>query len=145
MEGLFRSKAGKAWVQNSCSFFHTKTIKMKKLIKVEDDPGILDAFSLVLGSTYQLEMFNSADLILDNQFDVPNMFIIDKQLSGTSGTVLCKHLKSDANTSAIPVALVSASPDIHKVAAEAGADAALEKPFAVKKLREIVTGLLDRP
>ncbi len=40
--------------------------------------------------------------------------------------------------------MLSASPQIVQLAQAYGADAALEKPFKMKELREMVKGLLDK-
>lgn len=115
---------------------------MKRIIIVEDDPSILDTFGIILNGQYKLDLYTSADTLMASNYEIPDLFIIDKQLSGTSGTSLCMYLKSNEPTSSVPVILVSASPEIHRVASEAGADGALEKPFRVKALRELIKSFL---
>jgi FixJ family two-component response regulator len=48
-------------------------------------------------------------------------------------------LKSQASTKNIPVIIVSASPDISKLALQAGANDSIEKPFEKKSLLNIVS------
>jgi DNA-binding response OmpR family regulator len=115
---------------------------MKKIIIVEDDPAILDSLQLVFESTYQVVVFRSADRLMNGQVPGADLFMIDHQLSGTTGSDLCRFLKSGAQTRNVPVILMSASPDIQKIAGVAGAEAYLEKPFSLKILRETVSRLM---
>lgn len=112
---------------------------MKKIIIVEDDPSILDPMSIILKNAgYSVTGLFDGELVLQNDFILPDIFLIDKQLPKVSGLDLCRHLKSQELTKHIPVIIVSASPDIHAEAKEAMADDALEKPFKMKALRDIV-------
>ena len=76
--------------------------------------------------------------ILHNKFTLPDIFLIDKQLSGTSGLDVCRFLKKQNSTRQIPVIMISASPDIGKLSQEAGADNFIEKPFNVKDLLSMI-------
>lgn len=111
--------------------------RMKTIIVVEDDPGIRETFTFVFDKFYGVSLYSSAEPLLTGNFELPDLFIIDRQLSGASGITLCRHLKERKDTSHIPVVLMSASPDIHRVAKEAGADNSIEKPFSIKSLRAI--------
>ena len=75
---------------------------------------------------------------LKNKFTLPDLFLIDKQLSGYDGLDICRHLKNQAHTKNIPVIMISASPNIGALSKEAGADAYIEKPFEVKDLLRLV-------
>jgi DNA-binding response OmpR family regulator len=111
---------------------------MKRLIIVDDDPSILDVFGLVLSANYEVVTYADSIPILSGNFEVPDLFILDKQLSGTDGLDLCKLLKEREDTRHVPVIIVSASPGIVAMAKAAGADDVLEKPFRVKALRECI-------
>lgn len=116
---------------------------MKKLIIVDDDPGIQDAISLVFGApSYEVTIFDSADPILSGDFELPDLFILDKQLSGVDGLELCRYLKSNESTREVPVMLVSASPNVLNLSKNCGAEAAIEKPFRSKDLRALVEMLV---
>ena len=118
---------------------------MKKLIIVDDDPGIQDAISLVFRApSYEVTIFDSADPVLSGAYEIPDLFILDKQLSGVDGLELCKHLKSMDKTRNVPVILVSASPNVLNMSKICGAEAAIEKPFRSKDLRAMVEMLLNR-
>jgi len=111
---------------------------MKSLIIVEDDPIILESLNMVFSHTYHIILYKTADLLIESAFTYPDLFLIDHQLSGTTGLSLCQILKTNNETRSIPVILMSASPDVQQLAKLAGADDFLEKPYSVKVLREMV-------
>ena len=112
---------------------------MKHIIVVEDDPGILEPMTIMLQKAgYSVTGFFDGSLVLANDFTLPDMFIIDKQLHDEDGLAICRHLKNQEITKAIPVIMVSAYPSIVEFAKEAKADDAIEKPFRIKELREMV-------
>lgn len=111
---------------------------MKRIMIVEDDPDILETMKMALGRLYTVETSMNAAPIFESNFTQPDLFIIDKQLSGTSGAELCVQLKTIEASKNIPVILMSASPDIRTIAVEAGATDALEKPFSLGILRSLV-------
>ena len=111
----------------------------KKVLIADDDPGIRDIFTLIFEKAgYIIELKSNGDDLFKNKFNLPHLFLIDKQLSGTDGIDICRYLKSQKLTKDIPVVMISASPDIGRLSREAGADAYLEKPFEVKELLEVV-------
>jgi DNA-binding response OmpR family regulator len=112
---------------------------MKKIILIDDDDAILDAVSLVLTRAgYKVEMYHKADKLIDELFIEPDLFLIDKQLSGVDGLDLCRFLKNRSAVSTTPVIIFSASPMIRGAVFEAGADDFLEKPFQSKTLVNMV-------
>lgn len=116
---------------------------MKRIIIVDDDPDIHAAIGMMFeSSSYQLEIFPGAEPILNGDYELPDMFILDKHLNGTDGLTLCRRLKANEHTRHIPVIMLSASNDIIRQAALAGADGAIEKPFKMKALREMVVSQL---
>ncbi len=60
------------------------------------------------------------------------------------GLDLCRKLKASPDTSAIPILMLSANPQIKVLASEAGADAVMEKPFEIKELLSVIAGLTTR-
>ncbi len=115
-----------------------KEIK-KRILIADDDPGIQEIFTLIFeraGFTVDMKM-NGEDLV-KNKFFLPDIFLIDKQLSGYDGLEICRQLKSRKQTKHIPVIMVSAAPDIAVLSKEAGADDYIEKPFEIKELLALV-------
>ncbi|MGN6567911.1 MAG: response regulator [Flavipsychrobacter sp.] len=113
---------------------------MKKIILVENDAAIRDAFSLAFDQeVYQTVVYESGDTILRNTAEVPDIFVIDKNISGMNGLEVCSFIKASEQYKGIPVIILSASPDIKEVARQANADDAIAKPFSLKDLREVIS------
>jgi len=118
----------------------TSVTGKKKIVIVDDDPSIRDIFKIIFARAgYDAEIIDNGDTILKNKYSFPQLFLIDKQLSGYDGLDLCRHLKASAKTRQIPVIMISASPDISRLAPSAGADAYIEKPFEISYLLEMVS------
>ncbi len=111
----------------------------KKILVTDDDPGIRDIFKIIFETAgYDVQMIINGDDLLNNKFEIPDLFLLDKQLSGVDGIDICRYLKEQKATSHLPVIMISANPNIGKLSEEAGADAYIEKPFEVKHLLEMV-------
>jgi CheY-like chemotaxis protein len=118
---------------------------MKKIIFVDDDPSVQEIIKLIfLPAEYDLTVFSQGEPLMNNEFNVPDIFLLDKQLSGFDGLDICRFLKSQPSTSHVPVIIVTATPGIQSMAAEAGADAVVEKPFSVKSLRELIEQFTEK-
>jgi DNA-binding response OmpR family regulator len=117
----------------------------KKILVADDDPGIQDIFRLILEREgFEVQMIPNGNQILKNQFHLPDIFILDKQLSGVDGLDICRFLKKQKRTAHLPVIMVSANPNIGVLASEAGADDYVEKPFEVKYLlKKIQTHIMS--
>lgn len=112
---------------------------MKTIYFVEDDESLQDIALLVFRKPdFAIRVFGSAEELLA-ETKRPHVYVLDKQLPKIDGLELCRTLKSDAQTKDIPVVMVSADPRIKTLAASAGADAVLEKPFSIYELKEVVT------
>jgi DNA-binding response OmpR family regulator len=119
--------------------FAKQLIMKKKILVADDDPGIRDIFKIILEKAgYEIELKEDAGEILKNQFGIPDLFLIDKLLSGIDGLDICRHLKENPDTSDIPVVMISASPDIGISSAKAGADDFIEKPFDISHLLQVI-------
>ena len=109
------------------------------LIIADDDPGIQDVFQLIFERAgYDVNIYPGGEQLLNNSFEVPDAFILDKQLSGADGLDICRFLKAQDRTKHVPVIMLSANPHIHKMAIEAGADDYLEKPFKIHELLALI-------
>lgn len=132
------------WVTTTA--FPNESIAMKQRILIaDDDESIRDIFQLILGNAgYQIEISSTGENILNNSFEVPDLFLLDKQLAGHNGLDICKYLKNKPETKDVPVIMISASPDIGPLSIEAGADAYIEKPFEIQYLRSVIRHYLQR-
>lgn len=112
---------------------------MKKVFVVDDNEGILDVISIILeGEGYEVLQIIEPDQVMDLHADLPDLILLDIWMSGADGRVICRHLKDKPQTKHIPVLLMSANKDIAEIAATAGADAYIAKPFEMQDLIDIV-------
>ena len=110
-----------------------------RILVADDDSSIRDIFKIILvRAGYDLELKEDANEIFNNNFKIPDLFLIDKLLSGVDGLELCRYLKDNPDTCNIPVVMVSASPDIGVSAIKAGADDFIEKPFELTYLLKVI-------
>jgi len=120
--------------------------KTQKILVIEDDPDILNALNVVLGSVgFDVDVMLSGKHIFLNQFSVPDLFILDKRLPDVDGLDICRYLKSKPNYSAVPIIVISASPKVKNKAFECGASAFLEKPFSMQQLVNSIKETLKTP
>ncbi|NCI46748.1 response regulator transcription factor [Sediminibacterium soli] len=116
---------------------------MKKLLVVEDDEAIRDALSLVFtNGDIALSLHEEGSQILSEQVMAPDVFLIDKNLPGVSGTDIWLFIKQSSAYRHVPVVMFSASPSIVLLAAEIGADAVITKPFSLSVLRDTIAKLI---
>lgn len=112
---------------------------MKRIIVVDDDPGIQDILELIFHRAgYDVTILPGADQLFSGSFEKPDVFILDKQLSGADGLDVCRFLKKQESTRHIPVIIVSANMCINQLAHEAWASDFIEKPFRMQDLLETV-------
>lgn len=112
---------------------------MKRIILVEDNSAIRDVFVWALDpQKYQISAFGCGTSIFEEKIESPDVFIIDKNISGTDGSDLCHFIKNSEHYKNTPVILVSAIPNLKEIAAKVHADDILAKPFSLSRLREIV-------
>jgi DNA-binding response OmpR family regulator len=117
----------------------------KRILIADDDPGIRDVLAIIFkNSDYIADIKASGEDILRNDFEVPDLFLIDKQLSGTCGLDICRQLKASKRTGHIPVVIMSALPGVGKLAQEAGADCFLAKPFDIKGLLKLIDACINK-
>jgi response regulator RpfG family c-di-GMP phosphodiesterase len=114
-----------------------------RLLVVDDDPGLLElirtTFEDVEVDVDEATTSASARALVAS--DPPDVMVLDVRLAGESGLDLCRELKADLRTGAIPIVLLSGLVDLEpRVAADAGADAYLPKPFSPLQL----LGLVER-
>jgi DNA-binding response OmpR family regulator len=111
----------------------------KKVLIIDDDPAIRDALRIILEqASYKVDALEDGNEIFKNNFSRPDVFLIDRLLSGVDRLDICRYLKGRQLTRAIPVIMISAAPGIDMLAKSAGADDYLEKPFELGNLLRVV-------
>src|SRR3954470_266479 len=119
---------------------------MKRIFCADDDPGLQEVFSIIFSKAgYDVTIFPNGEELLKSDSQPPDLFLLDKQLSGINGMEICQVLKTQPETKDIPVIIVSASPDLDKQSILAGADDYIEKPFQLQNLLNLMTKYLAEP
>ena len=132
-------------MHNNCPMNGTAKIPLRILI-VEDDPDILNALNVALGSMgFEVDVLLNGQGILSNRFTVPDLFILDDRLPDVNGLEICRFLKSKINYKDIPVIIISAGPNIEKTVMESGASGFLAKPLEMQALAVVVKQALHLP
>ena len=119
-----------------------------KILVIEDEPDIRRNLEYNLGR----EGFNASSVgsldkaykkIKSKKFD---LILLDLMLPDGSGLDLCKKIKSNSETEATPVVILTAKDDeVDKVVGfELGADDYVTKPFSVRELILRVKAILKR-
>jgi DNA-binding response OmpR family regulator len=109
----------------------------KKILIADDDPGILDAIAIMLEfEGYEVECITNCSSLLTMENGFPDLLLLDIWMSGTDGRDVCRQLKQNEISKAMPIVMISASKDIEWSALQAGADDFLAKPFDMDDLLE---------
>jgi len=115
-----------------------------KIFIVDDDPGIRDILKIIFERAgYDVTAEANVDRILQDDYTLPDIFLLDRFLSGVDGLEICRYLKSNLYSMNVPVLMVSASPDIGVMSISAGADGFIEKPFNMKELLSKVEAIIN--
>ncbi|NGR08207.1 two-component system response regulator [bacterium SGD-2] len=102
------------------------------LLLVDDEPGNLQVLRHTLQDQYRLLFAKDGQAALDLvRSDRPDLILLDVMMPGLSGYEVCRHLKRDPWTSAIPVVFVTALADVanEHTGLELGAVDYITKPF----------------
>jgi signal transduction histidine kinase/ligand-binding sensor domain-containing protein/DNA-binding response OmpR family regulator len=127
-----------------------KTLRTKaksnfKIALIEDDYEIRNYLKTELQTSFKLiESSNGKDgynLILR---ELPDIVVSDIMMPEMDGITLCRKLKHNANTSHIPVVLLTAKTNMESrfEGLDMGADAYIAKPFNLDELRKTLDNLL---
>ncbi len=109
---------------------------MLKVLVVDDDLDILAVMQLLLKMKgFEVEVTTKGEETFE-KVDVfkPNLILLDVLLSGSDGRIICKQLKSQEDTSHIPIIMFSAHPSAVETIRDYGADDFIAKPFDVNEL-----------
>jgi two-component system response regulator ChvI len=118
---------------------------MKSTITViEDDMDLrsLLEMALSLKGFYVRSYANAQEFMTSNTANPSALYVIDINLGGMNGYELCSEIRKDPATKDSIIILISANPDLPQLAAHAGADDHMIKPFSQKVLLERITELL---
>jgi len=117
----------------------------KKILIVEDDESILDVLKIILRKAgYETISYSNGNAVMEDDYELPDLFLLDKQLSGIDGLDICRRIKENRNTRNIPVIMISANPQIGPLSLDAGADDYIEKPFSIEGLLNTIKSHLEK-
>ncbi len=120
----------------------------KSIMVVDDDVDILTILTFVFENRgYRVRKARDAEEALQMvaRF-VPDLFILDISLPGIDGIELCRRLRAQARTRAVPIIFVTArdQPESIVQGFEAGGDDYVVKPFNMQELVARVENLFRR-
>ena len=108
------------------------------ILIVDDTPANLTVLSAILGKRgYRVRpAINGALALKAAQKAAPDLILLDVQMPGLDGYEVCRQLKGDAQTRAIPVIFISALDDVlDKVEAfQVGGVDYITKPFQIEEV-----------
>ena len=120
----------------------------KQILVVEDEEDILELVSFNLKKEgYQVRGVTSGEEALQEvRRKIPSLIILDLMLPGVDGFDVCKSLKNDPRTKAVPIVMLTARSEEADIVIglELGADDYLTKPFSPKELIARVRAILRR-
>ncbi len=123
---------------------HLTEDEAPSLLIVDDNAGIRTAISTLFADTYHIitadDGFDGLEKALKHQ---PDIIISDVMMPKLSGFEMCKKLKTNVNTSHIPILMLTAldSEEDHATALKNGADSYCTKPFSSEILKATVENL----
>ena len=121
---------------------------MSQILVVEDDPDIAELIAHYLekaGHTVE-SLATGAAVMPKVRRQPPDLVVLDLMLPELDGLMICQAMRSDPQTAAIPIIMVTARGDEADriTGLELGADDYVTKPFSPKELAARVTALLRR-
>lgn len=119
------------------------------LFAVDDEADILELIAIhTRKAGFQIKTFSRAGPMLKALTgEIPDLIILDLMLPDMDGMEICKRLKKDPRSAAIPILILTAKGDETDVVLglELGADDYMVKPFSPKELVARVHAILRRP
>ena len=123
-------------------------MQKRHLLVVEDDEDILElvAYNLAKAGYRVTKAATGREALARVAEEPPDLVVLDLMLPETDGTEVCRRLKGDTNTSAIPVVMLTAKGEESDIVAglELGADDYITKPFSPQVLLARIRAVLRR-
>jgi len=121
---------------------------IKRLLVVDDDPGLLRAVAETLRAEgYEVTTARrGADALVSIAESLPDLIVSDIRMPGMDGYELVRNLRASARTKLIPIVFLTAKDETtDRIAGfRSGVDAYLTKPFEPDELVAVVANILKR-
>ena len=118
------------------------------ILVIEDEPDIAEVIQYNLSREgYRVDIVGDGEIALERVVrDAPDLVLLDLMLPGLDGVELCRRLKEDPLTRAVPVIMVTAKGEESDVVLGlgVGADDYVAKPFSPRELTARVRAVLRR-
>ncbi|MGE3273881.1 MAG: response regulator transcription factor [Vicinamibacterales bacterium] len=121
---------------------------MTRILVAEDDPDIANllAHYLQKAGFETAAVASGRDVLPQIRREPPDLLILDLMLPGLDGLEVCRAVRADINTAAIPIIMLTAKAEESDriVGLELGADDYITKPFSPNEVVARVRALLRR-
>ena len=117
----------------------------KQILLIDDDENILEFVQQTLEyEGYDIQTGADGSRLRQlKRNELPDLILLDVQLGGEDGRMLCRQLKANDATRDIPIILYSARETASQIRKEGCADDFLAKPFSlttlIEKVHQMVT------
>lgn len=119
-----------------------------RILIAEDDPdiGSLLEHYLKKASFLPVLVASGRDVLPQIKREAPDLVVLDLMLPGLDGLQLCRAIRADSNTAAIPIIMLTAKGEESDriIGLELGADDYITKPFSPNEVVARVRALLRR-
>ncbi len=119
----------------------------KRILIVDDDPAAVELVQYALkGEGFEsLLAVSGAQGIAMAKEELPDLILLDVMLPEVDGFQVCRQLREDAATAAVPIIMLSARAQTSDLenGQQAGADLYLTKPIDLTELIQRVCSLLS--
>jgi two-component system phosphate regulon response regulator PhoB len=123
-------------------------VAVSRITLVEDDPDIAEVLRYnLVKEGFQVDVFGRGDSALAGIRSLPpDLVLLDLMLPGIDGLEICRLLKREARTAAIPLVMLTAKGEETDriVGLELGADDYIPKPFSTREVVLRIKAVLRR-
>ncbi|QMU80050.1 response regulator transcription factor [Streptacidiphilus sp. PB12-B1b] len=118
------------------------------MLVVDDDPTVAEVVAgYLLRAGYLVERAEDGRAALERVAETrPDLLVLDLMLPGIDGLEVCRQIRADRATRALPVVMLTAKGDEHDriLGLELGADDYVTKPFSPRELMLRIQSVLRR-